>query len=55
MFHGTHTGDLGGMVPTGKVVAVPMCAYYSVAHGQIQLVRLYYDAATLHRQLGLLA
>lgn len=55
VFHGTHTGELGGIAPTGKVVAVPMCAYYSVAHGQIQLVRLYYDTATLRRQLGLLA
>ena len=55
VFHGTHTGELGGMAPTGKLVAVPMCAYYSVAHGQIQLVRLYYDTATMRRQLGLLA
>lgn len=55
VFHGTHTGELAGIAPTGKVVAVPMCAYYAVAHGQIQLVRLYYDAATMRRQLGLLA
>jgi steroid delta-isomerase-like uncharacterized protein len=54
VFHGTHTGHLEGIAPTGKVVAVPMCAYYSVAHGQIQLVRLYYDVATMHRQLGVI-
>lgn len=53
VFHGTHTGELAGMSPTGKTVAVPMCAYYAVSHGQIHLVRLYYDAATMHRQLGL--
>jgi steroid delta-isomerase-like uncharacterized protein len=55
VFHGTHTGELEGIAPTGKVVALPMCAYYSVAHGQIQLVRLYYDTATMRRQLGLLS
>ena len=54
VFYGTHTGDLGGIAPTGKVVAVPMCACYSVAHGQIQLVRLYYDTATMRRQLGVI-
>lgn len=52
VFHGTHTGELAGMAPTGKKVAVPMCAYYLVAHGQIQLVRLYYDTETMRRQLG---
>ena len=55
VFHGTHTGELAGMAPTGKTVAVPMCAFYAVAHSQIHLVRLYYDTATLRRQLGLLA
>ncbi len=54
VFHGKNTGSLGGAAPTGKVVAVPMCAYYAVAQGQIQLVRLYYDTATMGRQLGLL-
>jgi len=55
MFHGKNTGSLGDTPPTGKVVAVPMCAYYSVAQGQIQLVRLYYDTATMGRQLGFIA
>ena len=55
VFHGKNTGSLGGAPPTGKVVAVPMCASYSVAQSQIQLVRLYYDTATMGRQLGLIA
>jgi steroid delta-isomerase-like uncharacterized protein len=54
VFHGKNAGSLGGAAPTDKVVAVPMCAYYAVAQGQIQLVRLYYDTATMGRQLGLL-
>ena len=55
VFHGKNTGALGDTPPTGKVVAVPMCAYYSVAQGQIQLIRLYYDMATMGRQLGFIA
>lgn len=55
VFHGKHTGELAGAPPTGKIVAVPMCAYYSVVQGQISLVRLYYDTATMGRQLGLIA
>ncbi len=36
-------------------VALSMCAYYAVAQGQIQLVRVYYDTATMGRQLGWIA
>ena len=52
-FHGVQTGDLIGIAPSGKRVEVPMCAVYDVAGGAIRHGRLYYDAATMAKQLGL--
>lgn len=52
VFHGKNTGSLNGAPPTGKVVAVPMSAVYEIANGKIQHTRLYYDSATMARQLG---
>lgn len=52
VFHGKNTGSLNGAPPTGKVVAVPMIAVYEIAGGKIQHTRLYYDSATMARQLG---
>lgn len=52
-FHGVHTGDLMGIPPTGQRVEVPMCVIYDVAGGAIREGRLYYDSASLARQLGL--
>jgi predicted ester cyclase len=40
---------------TGRDVEVPMLGIYEVADGKIQRARLYYDMATLMRQLGQLA
>jgi limonene-1,2-epoxide hydrolase len=33
-------------------VEVPMLGVYEIANGKIQRARLYYDMATLSRQLG---
>lgn len=52
VFRGRHTGDLMGIAPTGRQVEVPMFGVYEIANGQIQRARLYYDMATLMRQLG---
>ena len=52
MFRGRHTGELMGIAPTGRQVEVPMFGVYEIANGQIQRARLYYDMATLMRQLG---
>lgn len=52
-FHGVNTGSLMGMPPTGRRVEVPMCAIYDVEGGIIRRARLYYDSATMARQLGL--
>ena len=53
-FHGINTGSLMGMPPTGKRVEVPMCAVYDVEEGVIRRARLYYDSATMAKQLGLM-
>lgn len=52
-FHGVHTGDLMGIPPSGRRVEIPMCAVYDVNGGVIRQARLYYDSATLAKQLGL--
>lgn len=54
VFHGQNTGSLMGAPPTDKTVAVPMIAVYEVERGKIQRARLYYDSATMARQLGLM-
>jgi predicted ester cyclase len=51
-FRGRHTGELMGIQPTGLQVEVPMLGVYEIGSGQIQRGRLYYDMATLMRQLG---
>ena len=51
-FRGRHTGALMAIQPTGREVEVPMLGVYEVASGKIQRARLYYDMATLMRQLG---
>jgi steroid delta-isomerase-like uncharacterized protein len=51
-FRGRHTGALAGIPPTGREVEVPMLGVYEIANGSIQRARLYYDMATLSRQLG---
>lgn len=53
-FHGTHTGPLGEIPATGRTVELPMMSVYHVEDGYIQWARLYYDSASLMRQLGLL-
>ena len=54
-FRGRHTGALAGIAPTGRDVEVPMLGVYEIANGKIQRARLYYDMATLSRQLGQVA
>jgi len=45
---------LQGIPPTGKPVEIPMCVVNDLADGTIQRGRLYYDGATMARQLGLI-
>jgi steroid delta-isomerase-like uncharacterized protein len=51
-FRGRHTGQLMGISPTGRNVEVPMFGIYEIGDGKIQRARLYYDMATLMRQMG---
>jgi steroid delta-isomerase-like uncharacterized protein len=55
---GTHAGPLatpaGMLPPTGRVIDVPFCEVMEVREGRISRARLYFDSATLMRQLGVL-
>jgi len=51
-YRGTHTGRFGELAPTGRRVDLPMMSVYHVEDGLIRWARLYYDSATLWRQLG---
>jgi limonene-1,2-epoxide hydrolase len=51
VFKGRHVGSLMGEVPSNRLVEVPMAAVYEVVGGEIVRARLYYDSATLLRQL----
>jgi steroid delta-isomerase-like uncharacterized protein len=53
IFRGVHKGELHGIPPTGKEVEIPMCVIYDVEGGIITKGRLYYDAATMLRQMGI--
>jgi len=52
---GTHRGDYLGIAPTGKTIEVPVAIFVSFAAGRMASERLYYDLATLLRQLGVTA
>jgi steroid delta-isomerase-like uncharacterized protein len=51
-FRGRHTGALMGLSATGRSVEIPMLGVYEIDGDHIQRARLYYDMATLMRQLG---
>ncbi len=53
-FEGVHTGPFGNIEATGKQVQVPGCSFYEydLATRMIQAARLYFDVATLLRQIG---
>jgi ketosteroid isomerase-like protein len=54
----THTGPLltpgGEIAPTGRKVELQIAEIYQLREGNLSLLRAYYDAATMMRQLGLL-
>jgi steroid delta-isomerase-like uncharacterized protein len=52
VYNGTNTGELMGMSATGRRVSVPMLGIYEIEGGLIRYGRLYYDSATMMRQLG---
>ena len=53
MIRGTHLGAWRGLPPTGRHVDFPLCGVYTFdSQGRIAGERIYYDRATVLRQLG---
>ena len=50
---GTHLGPLRGVPPTGKAFRCPMTAFFFFEGDRIVCERVYFDSATILRQLGL--
>jgi hypothetical protein len=51
---GTHTGTWRGLPGTGREVEFPVCSVFAFDdHGKIAGERIYYDRATVLRQLGI--
>jgi steroid delta-isomerase-like uncharacterized protein len=50
---GTHTGNLFGLPPTGRPIRLPLTIVFPMRKGEILGERLYFDMASLQRQLGL--
>ena len=49
---GTHTGSRAGEEPTGRTFRCPMVALFIFEDGLIVCERVYFDAGTIYRQLG---
>jgi steroid delta-isomerase-like uncharacterized protein len=49
---GTHRGDFFGLEPTGRPIELPVILVVDFRDGRISGERLYYDLATVLRQLG---
>lgn len=52
ILRGAHHGTLFGIPPTGREIALPLTIVFPILNGQIMGERLYFDLATLARQLG---
>jgi steroid delta-isomerase-like uncharacterized protein len=52
ILRGTQRGVLFGIPPTGHEVALPLTIVFPILNHQIMGERLYFDLATLARQLG---
>lgn len=53
-FQGVHQGDLLGIVPTGKAVALPFMVIYRIADGLIVEHWMCVDQLDLMKQLGVI-
>lgn len=52
ILRGTQRGPLFGIPSTGREIALPMSIVFPIVNGQIMGERLYFDLATLARELG---
>ena len=50
-FVGRHVGEIGGVAPTGKDVAVPYSVVYEIDGNRISALRAYFPVAALMGQL----
>jgi steroid delta-isomerase-like uncharacterized protein len=50
---GTHRGPLGGLPPTGRAFECRMTAFFLFEEDRLVCERVYFDSATILRQLGL--
>jgi steroid delta-isomerase-like uncharacterized protein len=49
---GTHGGELAGVAPTGRKVAVPVVTILEMRDGKVHTEREYFDSGYLMQQLG---
>ncbi len=49
---GTHRGELWGIQPTNRQVALDDCVVYEIRNGKLVHLRDFWDTATVLRQLG---
>ena len=52
ILRGIHRGTLFGIPATGREIALPLTIVFPILGGEIMGERLYFDLATLARQLG---
>ena len=50
---GTHLGEFLGVAPTGSAFRTRMAAIFEFDHDRITCERIYFDAGTILRQLGM--
>ncbi|MGH7907028.1 MAG: ester cyclase [Candidatus Binataceae bacterium] len=52
IIRGTHQGDFFGLAPTSRRIELPLIAVVDFTAGRMAGERMYYDLATIMRQLG---
>jgi len=52
MVRATHTGPFLGYAPTGKRIEIRACRVFTLRDGLVHHGRIYYDLATVLRQIG---
>jgi steroid delta-isomerase-like uncharacterized protein len=53
MLYGTHEGPLRGLPPTGRSFEMQFCALFLFEQDRLVCERVYFDAGTILRQLGI--
>jgi steroid delta-isomerase-like uncharacterized protein len=53
MLYGTHEGPLRGLPPTGRKFEMQFCALFMFEDDRLLCERVYFDAGTVLRQLGI--